>query len=62
LLRKRCYDSSLSPSLEWDGQHGARELGEWLLAVVEEAAQLEAPHRFDTPRELRGADGRVLGR
>jgi adenine-specific DNA-methyltransferase len=54
------YDSSLSPSLEWDGQHGARELGEWLLAVVEEAAQLEAPHRFDTPRELRGADGRVL--
>jgi adenine-specific DNA-methyltransferase len=54
------YDSSLSPSLEWDGQHAARELGEWLLAVIEEAATLDPPHRFDLPRELHGADGRVL--
>jgi adenine-specific DNA-methyltransferase len=51
------YDSSLSPSLEWDGQHGARELGEWLLAVVEEAAQLEAPHRFDTPASCAAPTG-----
>ncbi|MBI4388603.1 MAG: hypothetical protein HY580_00350, partial [Nitrospinae bacterium] len=24
------YDSSLSPSLEWDGKNPAREMGEWL--------------------------------
>src|SRR3989304_4495833 len=29
------YDSSLSPALDWDGQNGARELGEWLLGVIE---------------------------
>jgi len=28
------YDSSLSPSLDWDGQNGARELGEWLLVLM----------------------------
>ena len=38
------YDSSLSPALDWDGQNGVRELGEWLLARVEEAAALPAPH------------------
>src|SRR6266850_3865875 len=43
------YDSSLSPALDWDGQNGARELGEWLLAVIEEAATLEPPHHFDLP-------------
>src|SRR6266851_2968398 len=35
------YDSSLSPELNWDGQNSARELGEWLLAQVEEAAALD---------------------
>jgi adenine-specific DNA-methyltransferase len=54
------YDSSLSPALEWDGQNAARELGEWLLALVSEAAALEAPHRLPHPREFRGADGKVL--
>ncbi len=29
------YDSSLSPALDWDGQNGARELGEWLLAQID---------------------------
>jgi adenine-specific DNA-methyltransferase len=53
------YDSSLSPALDWDAQNGARGLGEWLLALIEEAATLEPPHRFDIPREFRGADGRV---
>jgi len=53
------YDSSLSPALEWDGQSGVRELGEWLLAIIEEAATLDPPHRFAVPREFRGADGRV---
>ena len=30
------YDSSLSPSMEWDGQNSAREQGEWLIAMIEE--------------------------
>jgi len=46
------YDSSLSPALDWDGQNPARELGEWLLAQIEEAAALDAPHRFDEPRRF----------
>ena len=54
------YDSSLSPVLDWDGQHGARELGEWLLALIEKAAALPAPHTFATPQEFRALDGRVL--
>jgi adenine-specific DNA-methyltransferase len=43
------YDSSLSPALDWDDQ-GARALGEWLLAQVEEAARLDPPHRFPEAR------------
>jgi len=54
------YDSSLSPALSWDGQNGARELGEWLLGLIEHAAALPAPHAFDAPREFRAADGQVL--
>jgi len=54
------YDSSLSPSLDWDGQNGARELGEWLLALIDEAARIDPPHVFDQPREFRAADGRVV--
>jgi adenine-specific DNA-methyltransferase len=54
------YDSSLSPALDWDGQNGARELGEWLLHQVDEAAALPPPHQFDKPREFRAADGRVV--
>ena len=34
------YDSSLSPALDWDGRNGARELGEWLLRQIDEAAVL----------------------
>jgi adenine-specific DNA-methyltransferase len=44
------YDSSLSPALDWDGQNSARELGEWLIAQIEEASRLDSPHRFDEPR------------
>src|SRR5437588_3592356 len=44
------YDSSLSPALDWDGQNHARDLGEWLLAQVEEAGALDPPHRFPEPR------------
>ena len=34
------YDSSLSPTLEWDGQSSTREFGEWLLRQIDEAAVL----------------------
>ncbi len=53
------YDSSLSPSLEWDGQNGARDLAEWLLACIRDAAKLEAPHTFEKPRELVLDDGSI---
>lgn len=46
------YDSSLSPALDWDGQNAARELGEWLLACIEDAARLVSPHRFEEPRRF----------
>ena len=54
------YDSSLSPSLDWDGGNGARELGEWLLRVIEEAAARPAPHTLPAPAEFTAADGQVL--
>jgi adenine-specific DNA-methyltransferase len=54
------YDSSLSPALSWDGQNPGREIGEWLLRMISEAAALPAPHVFERPRELRGGDGTVL--
>jgi adenine-specific DNA-methyltransferase len=54
------YDSSLSPALNWDGQNPGREIAEWLLRLISEAAALPAPHAFDQPRELRAADGTVL--
>jgi adenine-specific DNA-methyltransferase len=53
------YDSSLSPALDWDGQNSARELGEWLLAQIEEASKLAPPHRFDTPRTF--GDVEIVG-
>jgi len=46
------YDSSLSPALDWDGQNSARELGEWLLAQIEEAAALDPPHLFVSSRRF----------
>lgn len=53
------YDSSLSPSLDWDGKNPAREVGEWLLAAIHEAAALPSPHQFPSPRQLVGSDGTV---
>jgi adenine-specific DNA-methyltransferase len=52
------YDSSLSPSLEWDGKNSVRELGEWLLACVEDAAKLPPPHEFAEPSVFRDEAGR----
>ena len=54
------YDSSLSPALDWDGGNGARELGEWLLRVIEKAAALPAPHVLASPAEFKTSDGRVV--
>ena len=54
------YDSSLAPELSWDGQNATRELGEWLLARIKEAAVAPAPHTFPHPQELKGQDGKVL--
>jgi adenine-specific DNA-methyltransferase len=53
------YDSSLSPALDWDGQNPARELGEWLLGLIERAAALPPPHAFEAPQEYRAADGSI---
>ncbi|WP_224112296.1 site-specific DNA-methyltransferase, partial [Mycobacterium avium] len=50
------YDSSLSPALDWDGQNQTRELGEWLLAQIEEGSLLDPPHRFDSPRSFDGIE------
>jgi len=43
------YDSSLSPALAWDGQNSARELGEWLIAQIEQAARLKPPNELPEP-------------
>ncbi len=53
------YDSSLSPSLEWDS-NPAREVGAFLLDCVEAASARPSPHLFPEPRELLGADGKPL--
>jgi adenine-specific DNA-methyltransferase len=45
------YDSSLAPALAWDGQNTGRELGEWLIALIEEASRLKPPHEFAQPRK-----------
>ena len=54
------YDSSLSPALDWDAGNGARELGEWLLGVIEQAAALPPPHTLLTPAEFKASDGSAV--
>lgn len=51
------YDSSLSPVLDWDSGNRSRDLGEWLLSLIERAVALPAPHEFDKPQIFRGGDG-----
>ena len=53
------YDSSLSPALEWDS-NPAREVANFLLACIEDAARLPPPQVFPERRTLRGSDGRAL--
>src|SRR5712671_2894180 len=50
------YDSSLAPALDWDISP-AREVAAFLIACIEDAAALPAPHEFAERRVLRGADG-----
>jgi adenine-specific DNA-methyltransferase len=45
------YDSSISPAMEWDGQNAARELGEWLIACIEEYARGAESKDEDTARK-----------
>jgi len=54
------YDSSLSPALDWDGQNPARELGEWLLSMIDQAAALPPPHTFDKPQTFVNSSGKVV--
>src|SRR5690606_21009096 len=41
--KKYRYDSSISPSLEWDGQNPAREQGEALIRQILDAPGVELP-------------------
>ena len=50
------YDSSLAPALNWDGQNPGREIAEWLLRLIREAAALPEPHVFDVPKTIRWGD------
>ena len=53
------FDSSLSPALDWD-TNPSREVAAFLMACIEDAAALPAPHTFPAPRTLRGADNGIL--
>lgn len=55
------YDSSLAPSMNWDGQNSAREYGEWLLGIVEELAHAGGQHSFKEPRFFSYANGEQEG-
>jgi adenine-specific DNA-methyltransferase len=54
------YDSSLSPVLDWDGQNPTRDLGDWLVGLIEKAAALPPPFVFDKPHEFKRSDGKVV--
>jgi adenine-specific DNA-methyltransferase len=58
--QKYRYDDSLSPALEWDAHNPARDQGEWLLAQIEAASALPAPHRFDSRREFKNSRGEAV--
>ncbi len=53
------YDSSLSPVLEWDAKNSSREVGEWLLGLIEEAAALPVPHQLKKPQTFSGGNGAI---
>ena len=53
--KKYRYDSSLSPSLEWDGQDPAREQGEALIKEILDAPSVDLPESLR--RQVAGAKG-----
>ena len=52
------YDSSLDPALSWDEQR-ERDLGEWLLGLIERAAKHGEKEVFAEPQEWKGGGVRV---
>lgn len=46
--------------MEWHGQNAARDKGEWLLSLIEEASALPAPYHFVPARELKDSEGVVV--
>jgi adenine-specific DNA-methyltransferase len=52
------YDSSLDPALSWD-ENRDRELGEWLLGLIEQAAEKGEKAVFAEPLEWKGGGVRV---
>jgi adenine-specific DNA-methyltransferase len=52
------YDSSLDPALSWDESRD-RELGEWLLGLLEQAAEKGEKEVFASPQEWKGGGVRV---
>src|SRR5450432_69194 len=59
--QKYRYDDSLDPEMQWDEKNPARELGEWLLAQIDEASRLDSPHQFSEPRQFGGDGPKVYG-
>jgi len=54
------YDSSLSPQMCWDNINSARDVGEWLIAMIDKAAHLPPPHCFSQPEVFKDNSGKVL--
>jgi adenine-specific DNA-methyltransferase len=52
------YDSSLDPTLSWD-ENRDRELAEWLLGLIEQAAEKGEEVVFGSPLEWKGGGVRV---
>jgi adenine-specific DNA-methyltransferase len=52
------YDSSLDPAMTWDEQ-GERDLGEWLLGLIDRAAKEGETAVFAVPQEWKGGGVRV---
>ncbi len=59
--QKYRYDDSLDPQMQWDEKNPARELGEWLLAQIDEASRLDPPHRFPEARQFGESGPKVYG-
>jgi adenine-specific DNA-methyltransferase len=51
------FDSSLSPSLEWDGQNSTRELGEWLINLIRDSKGFQNPSSL---HEFKDAQGNII--